>query len=82
MSDKTHQARLTALSLAQCNAMAGLLRAHGEEDHAENLDAAIDAVVSLVSKELGRRNLEQAMTWAAEELGVGEGLADRVTTTH
>ena len=40
MQDKTYQARVAALSLAQCNTVVTLLRAHGQEEQADNMEAA------------------------------------------
>ncbi len=65
MKDKAYQARVAALSIAQCTTAVNLLRAHAQDVHAENMEAAINVVVSLVAKELGRETLAQAMSWAS-----------------
>ena len=82
MEDKTYQARVAALSLAQCNTVVTLLRAHGQTEQADNMEAAISVVVSIVSNELGRETLASAMSWASEEIGDGNKLSDLVTTPH
>lgn len=82
MDDKTYQARVAALSLAQCNTVVTLLRAHGQTAQADNMEAAISVVVSIVSNELGRETLASAMSWAADEIGDGAKLPDLATTPH
>ncbi len=82
MRDKTYQARVAALSLSQCTTVVKLLRAHEQDVHAENMEAAINVVVSLVANELGRDTLAQAMSWASNELGGSADLSQLVTTPH
>ncbi len=82
MEDKTYQARVAALSLAQCTTVVTLLRAHGQDEHADSMESAIDVVVSIVSNELGRDRLADAIDWASEELGSGSSLSDLISTTH
>jgi hypothetical protein len=82
LQDKTYQARVAALSLAQCNTVVTLLRAHGQEKQADNMEAAISVVISIVSNELGRDTLASAMSWASEEIGHGNTLTQLVTTPH
>ena len=82
VQDKTYQARIAALSLAQCNTVVTLLRAHGQAEHAEKMAAAIAVVVSIVSNELGRETLASAMSWASEEIGNGNSLTELVPTPH
>ncbi len=82
MKDKTYQARVAALSLSQCTTVVNLLRAHQQEVHAENMEAAINVVASLISNELGRDTLAQAMSWVSDELGGSSELSQIVTTPH
>ena len=82
MEDKTYQARVAALSLAQCNTVVTLLRAHGQTEQADNMEAAISVVVSIVSNELGRETLASAMSWASNEIGDGNTLSDLMATPH
>ena len=82
MEDKTYQARVAALALAQCNTAVTLLRAHGQDEHADSMEAAISVVVSIVSNELGRETLASAMRWASDEIGHGNNLSKLVTRPH
>ena len=70
------------MSLAQCNTVVTLLRAHGQTAHADNMEAAINVVVSIVSDELGRETLARAMSWVSSEIGNGHNLSDLVTAPH
>jgi hypothetical protein len=82
LENKTYQARVAALSLAQCNTVVTLLRAHGQTEHADQMEAAISVVVSIVSNELGRDTLARAMSWASNEIGHANNLTELVTTPH
>lgn len=82
MHDKTYQARVAALSLAQCNTVVSLLRAHGQSEHADQMEAAMSVVVSIVSNELGRETLARAMNWASDEIGHANTLGGLVSTPH
>ena len=54
----------------------------GQDAHAENMEAAINVVASLISNELGRDTLAQAMSWVSDELGGSSELSQIVTTPH
>ncbi len=82
MKDKIYQARVAALSLSQCMTVVNLLRAHGQDEHADNMEAAINVVASLISNELGRDTLARAMSWVSDELGGSAELSQLVTTPH
>ncbi len=82
MKDKTNQARVAAMSLSQCTTVVNLLRAHQQEVHADNMEAAISVVASLISNELGRDTLAQAVSWVSDELGGSSELSQIVTTPH
>ena len=82
MEHKTQQARVAALSLAQCATAVALLRAHGENGHANGMEAAISAVVSIVSNQLGKDTVAQAMRWASDELGSAADPAGLVAPRH
>ena len=82
MQDKIYQARVAALSLAQCNTVVTLLRAHGEDEQADNMESAISVVVSIVSNELGKETLANAISWASNEIGHGNDLSQLVTAPH
>jgi len=82
LESKTYQARVAALSLAQCNTIVTLLRAHGQKEHADHMEAAMSVVVSIVSNELGRETLARAMSWASDEIGHGNNLTELVSKPH
>ncbi len=82
MQDKIYQARVAALSLAQCNTVVTLLRAHGEDEQADNMASAISVVASIVSNELGKETLANAISWASDEIGHGNDLSQLVTALH
>ncbi|MEM7224989.1 MAG: hypothetical protein AAF495_18570 [Pseudomonadota bacterium] len=82
LQDKTHQARIAALSLAQCNSVVTLLRAHGQDGHADGMEAALNMVMTIVAEELGRDTLSQAIAWASDELGRGADLRALVNPPH
>ena len=61
MKDRAYQARVAALSLMQMTTVANLLRAHGETGHAKGVEAAKDAVIAIIGRELGPDTLAEAM---------------------
>jgi hypothetical protein len=65
--DQMYHARVAALSIAHGSALAKLLRAHGRDRHAENVEAALNAFVEIVSVEVGQPILIQAMNWVSDE---------------
>ncbi len=82
MKDKAHQARVAALSIAQCTTVVKLLRAHGQNEHAENIESALSAVMTIVSKALGRDTLDQAMNWASDQTEGSVEPSESVTALH
>jgi hypothetical protein len=82
LKDKTYQARVAALSIAQYTTMVNLLRAHGQNAHAENAEAAINEVVGIISNELGGDTLAQAMRWVSDATEDGAEPSDSVATRH
>ena len=82
MKDKTHQARVAALSIAQCTTVVKLLRAHGQNEHAENMESALSAVMTIVSEALGRNTLDQAMNWVSDQTEAGVEPSESVTALH
>ena len=67
VEDQTHHARVVALSMAHGAALAKLLRAHGKDEHADNIDAALKDFAEIVSGQVGPHELEQALSWAARQ---------------
>ncbi len=80
--DETYQARISALSIAQCATTVNLLRAHGQDEHADNVEAAISMVIAIISNELGRDTLSRAMKWASDKTRAGPELFESVTPRH
>ncbi len=80
--DQTYQARVAALSIAQCATIVNLLRAHSQDEHANNVEAGISMVIAIISKELGRDTFSRAMIWASDTIGAGPELFKAVTPRH
>lgn len=68
MDERMQSAKLSALWLLHGRACAKLLRAHGEDKHAINFDAALDQIMQILAADVGKRQLVEAMDWATEEL--------------
>ncbi len=66
-NDQTHHARVAALSIAHGSALVKLLRAHGRDAHADNVEAALNEFVEIVSMQVGQPILTQAMNWVSDE---------------
>ena len=66
VEDQTHYAKVAALSIAHGSALVKLLRAHGRDSHAANVEAALDEFVEIVSNEVGQRILTQAMNLVSD----------------
>ncbi len=73
---------MAALSIAQCRTVVNFLHARSQDEHAENVEAAINAVIDLISDELGRDTLAQAMKWVSDQTGDDAELAEYVTQLH
>ena len=82
MSDPVHNARIAALSMANGAALAKLLRAHGRGDHADAVEAALSEVAEIVSTEVGRRTLSEAMSWVSDQVWNCEQLATESVSRH
>ena len=68
MHDRTQSAKLSALWILHGRACVRLLRAHGQEDHAVNFDAALDQITEILAADVGKQTLVDAMDWATDEL--------------
>lgn len=66
--EKTRSARLAAIWMLHGAACARLLRAHGREDQADNMDDALSEVQDILSDELGSEELSDALDWATAQL--------------
>lgn len=67
LTDKTHQARVIALSLAQCDSVAELLRANDHPEQAGHVEAAMRTVLDLMAEEVGHVVLGDALTWLQDK---------------
>ncbi len=63
--DQTYHARVAALSMAHGAALVKLLRAHGQDVHAANVETALHDLDAIVAREVGRLALGEAMSWVA-----------------
>ena len=68
MDDSGHQARVAVLSMAQCTAVANLLRAHGQDDHAEGIEEALREASRILCDEVGAEALAEAGAWVSGQL--------------
>ena len=82
MKENAYKARVAALSLVQMTSVVNLLRAHGETRHAEGVEAAKDAVITIIARQLGRDALAHAMECVADEIGGDSQQYGAVTTQH
>jgi hypothetical protein len=82
LSDPIHNARIAALSMANGTALAKLLRAHGRDDHADAVEAALSEVAEIVSTEVGRHTLSAAMSWVSDQVWDCEQLSTESAARH
>lgn len=80
--DQTYHARVAALSIAHGAALVKLLRAHGRDNHADNVEAALSEFVEIVSSEVGQPILTQAMNWVCEEETIDGDLVPSGASRH
>ncbi len=74
MSTKGDQLRATALWLVHGASLAKLLAAHGREEHARNLLAALDEAAKILAADLDPGALAEAMSWAADQVWQSDGM--------
>lgn len=80
--DQMHHARVAALSIAHGAALVKLLRAHGRDDHADNVEAALSEFVEIVSIQVGQPVLSQAMNWVSDKAWDCEGISPLDSPRH
>lgn len=68
VTDEVRSARVAAISMANGSALAKLLRAHGRDEHADAIEAALSEVAEIVSTEVGRKTLTEAMSWVSDQV--------------
>jgi len=62
------RARIAAIWMVQGAVLARLLRAHGREAHATHLEAALNEVAKIISGEVDRESLAQAMSFVTDQM--------------
>ena len=72
MDAETRAACLTALWIMHGGSLAGLLRSHGERDHAENLELALQTISQILGEEIGTQLWREAMDWASDRILTGD----------
>jgi hypothetical protein len=73
MTDADFNASLAAVWLVHGHALARLLHHHGQTEHADNVERALDTFMEIVSDEVGGDVLRQAMDRMTESLWQSEG---------
>jgi len=81
---RDYQARVAALAVLHACTCAKLLRAHGSDGHAANVERAIDEVTRILAGHFGNGALSAAMDWASDRLWKRnpEGAAPGNETLH
>jgi hypothetical protein len=82
LKENAYKARVAALSLVQMASVVSLLRAHGQTRHAEGVEAAKDAVIDIIGRQLGSDTLAHAMKCVEDEIGGDPQHYGAVTTQH
>ncbi|RMD64218.1 MAG: hypothetical protein D6826_03055 [Alphaproteobacteria bacterium] len=77
-----YQARAAALSLAHGSSLARLLRAHGRDALARQVEGAIEEAYRIVADEVGREALSAAVRWIAERTEPGAGTRAAASLRH
>lgn len=62
------RARIAAIWMVQGAVLARLLRAHGQETHASQLEAALNEVARIISGEVDRASLAQAVSVVTDQM--------------
>lgn len=62
------RARIAAIWMVQGAVLARLLRAHGQETHASQLEAALNEVAKIISGEVDRASLAQAVSAVTDQM--------------
>ena len=79
---KDQEARLAALSILNGVNCAKLLRSHGQFEHAGNLESAMAALTDILSSQVGRDTLSEALDWASAEMWDGDASSDAPPLTQ
>jgi hypothetical protein len=68
--------------MVQGAVLAKLLRAHGQDAHAGNLEAALNEVAKIISGEVDRESLAQAMSFVTDQMWGCENPDGEARTRH
>jgi hypothetical protein len=82
VTDPNETARMAALWMMHSAALSRLLRAHGRDDHADNLEAALGEVGNILTARIGETAFTDAMDWASAQLWDQQGFLPQSTARH
>ena len=68
MKNEMDRARVAAIWMVQGAVLAKLLRAHGKDAHAGHLESALNEVLQIISREVDRDALTNAMSWITDRM--------------
>lgn len=82
MENDSYRVRVAALWIMNTTILVNILKAHGRDDHAENVEAGLAEAVDIVADEFGRDELTEAISWVADQAWGSEELNAPVTPLH
>jgi hypothetical protein len=82
VTESNRSARAAALWMVHGSTLSQLLRAHGREAHAANLDAALREVASIIAAEIGQPALTEAIDWVSDQLWSQPGISVPSSARH
>jgi hypothetical protein len=82
VTDPNETARMAALWMMHSAALSRLLRAHGRDDHADSLEAALGEVGNILTARIGETAFTDAMDWASAQLWDQQGFLPQSTARH
>ncbi len=62
MENESYRVRVAALWIMNTTILVNILRAHGRDQHAENVEAGLAEAVDIVAEEFGRDELTAPVT--------------------
>ncbi len=77
-----YRVRVAALWIMNTTILVNILRAHGRDQHAENVEVALAEAVDIVAEEFGREELTEAISWVADQAWGSEELNTPLTPVH
>ncbi len=82
MENEAYRVRVAALWIMNTTILVNILRAHGRDQHAENVEAGLAEAVDIVAEEFGRDELTEAISWVADRAWGSDELTAPVTPLH